>query len=92
MANLQVKDIDDNLYRALKIRAKSKRRSVSQEVIHLIEEYLNQPEDTRIDSTKQFLSLSWESKKDESAHDIVSRIKKDRRDSSKFKGQKNVFD
>jgi plasmid stability protein len=92
MANLQVKDIDDHLYKALKIRAKSKRRSLSQEVIRLIEEYLNQPEDTRIDSTRQFLSLSWKSGKDESADEIIAQIKKDRRESRKFKGQKNVFD
>jgi hypothetical protein len=49
----------------LKTRAKNKHRSLSQEVIRLIEEYLNQPDDTRIDSTKQFLTLSWASDKDE---------------------------
>ncbi len=92
MANLQVKDIDENLYKALKIRAKSKRRSLSQEVIRLIEEYLNQPEGTRIDSTRQFLDLSWENDKDESADEIIAQIKKDRRESRIFKGQKNVFD
>jgi plasmid stability protein len=92
MANLQVKDIDDDLYKALKIRAKNKRRSVSQEVIRLVEEYLNQPEETRIDSTRQFLSLSWENDKDESANEIIAQIKKDRKESRKFKGQKNVFD
>jgi len=92
MANLQVKDIDDNLYKALKIRAKNMRRSVSQEVIRLVEEYLSQPEETRIDSTKQFLSLTWESDQGESAKNLISQIKKDRKDSEKFKGQKNVFD
>ena len=92
MANLQVKDIDENLYKALKIRAKSKRRSLSQEVIRLVEEYLNQPEETRVDSTKQFLSLSWKSGKDESADDLIAQIRKDRMESMKFKGRKNVFD
>jgi len=92
MANLQVKDIDENLYRALKIRAKNMRRSVSQEVIRLVEEYLNQPEEARVDSTKQFLSLTWRSDQDESADDLISQIKEDRRESEKFKGNKNVFD
>jgi len=40
MANLQVKGIDDNLYRALKARARLDNRSVSQEVVMLIEEFL----------------------------------------------------
>jgi len=92
MANLQVKDIDENLYTALKIRAKSKRRSVSQEVIRLIEEYLNKPDDTTIDSTRLFLDLSWASDKDESADDLIAQLKRDRKESAKFNGQKNVFD
>jgi plasmid stability protein len=40
MANLQVKGIDDELYRALKARARLDNRSVSQEVVMLIEEFL----------------------------------------------------
>ena len=92
MANLQVKDIDDNLYRALRIRAKSKRRSISQEVIRIIEDYLNQPEYVRIKSTQQFLSLSWQSDLDESADDIIIKMKRERRESKKFTEDKNVFD
>jgi len=92
MANLQVKDIDDDLYKALKIRAKNKHRSVSQEVIRLVEEYLNQPEVTRIDSTRQFLSLSWKTEEDESADDLIAQVKKDRIETKKFEGRKNVFD
>ena len=92
MANLQVKDIDDNLYMALRIRAKSNRRSISQEVIRLIEDYLNQPEDVRINSTQQFLSLSWQSDLDESADGIIVKMKRDRRESKKFTKDKNVFD
>jgi plasmid stability protein len=40
MANLQVKGIDDDLYRALKARARLDNRSVSQEVVMMIEEFL----------------------------------------------------
>lgn len=41
MAILQVRDIDNNLYNSLKISAKMQNRSVSQEVITIIETYLN---------------------------------------------------
>jgi len=91
MSNLQVKDIDENLYRALKIRAKNKRRSVSQEVIRLIEDYLTRPDDSNIDDTRQFLSLSWEGENEESAKELIAVIRKNRRDSRRFKGQKDVF-
>jgi len=43
MAILQVRDIDDRLYSLLKLRAKSENRSVSQEVISIIEKYLSNP-------------------------------------------------
>ena len=41
MATLQVRDIDDRVYKELKQRAKSKHRSLSQEVAYIIEEYLS---------------------------------------------------
>ncbi|NOX90180.1 MAG: hypothetical protein GXO77_14265 [Calditrichaeota bacterium] len=59
MAILQIKDIDDNLYNALKSLAKNKRRSVSQEVIKIIESYLSQPSSNNIERTEAFLNLSW---------------------------------
>ncbi len=37
MATLQVRDIDDRLYESLKTFANSEKRSISQEVIHIIE-------------------------------------------------------
>jgi plasmid stability protein len=43
MATLQVRDMDDRIYNALKQRARSRHRSLSQEVAHIIEEYLSQP-------------------------------------------------
>lgn len=92
MANLQVKDINDQLYQALKLKAKRKRRSVSQEVIRIIEEYLNQPDDQKSNATDQFLSLSWQSDENESADDLIKSMRKDRVESKKYSGQKNVFD
>ena len=61
MAILQVKDIDDHLYDALKSLAKKKRRSVSQELIKIIEEYLSRPSLKHMDATDVFLNLSWTS-------------------------------
>ena len=92
MANLQVKDINDDLYRALKLRARRSRRSIGQEVIKIIEEYLNQPEEYKVETTRQFLSLSWKGSRNETADEIISDIRKSRRDSTRFRDQKNVFD
>jgi plasmid stability protein len=78
MANLQVKDIDDQLYQALKSRAKREDRSVGHEVIRIIKEYLNQPKDTGTNATDQFLSLSWHSNDEESADDLIQSLQKDR--------------
>lgn len=40
MAMLNVKDVPDALYEALKARAKSRHRSVEEELIHLLSEVL----------------------------------------------------
>ena len=44
MATLNVKNLPDALYRKLKARAKRQRRSVAQEVTHLLSEALEAPE------------------------------------------------
>ena len=59
MAVLQVRDIDDSLYEALKTLAKKERRSISQEVIMMIESYISNPKATSVESTEEFLNLSW---------------------------------
>ena len=41
MATLQVRDIDDRLYDFIKTSAKMQNRSISQEVITIIQSYLN---------------------------------------------------
>jgi plasmid stability protein len=92
MANLKIKDIDDRLYQALKSKAKSKHRSINQEVLRIIEDYLNHPEDSEKNATEQFLALSWNSCDEESADDLIRSIKKDRTENNKNKGSKNVFD
>ena len=65
MAILQVRDIDDRLYSSLKMTAKSENRSVSQEVISIIEKYLSNPTLFKSNTTKEFISLSgsWDDKR-----------------------------
>jgi plasmid stability protein len=42
MAVLNVKSVPDTLYRKLQARAKRQRRSVAQEVVHILEEVLTE--------------------------------------------------
>jgi len=42
MAHLQIKNFPDSLYEKLRIRAKRERRSLSQEVIHILSQALEQ--------------------------------------------------
>ncbi|HEY7475681.1 MAG TPA: hypothetical protein VH679_11755 [Vicinamibacterales bacterium] len=43
MATLNVKNLPDGLYRKLRTRARRQRRSVAQEVIHLLNDVLTAP-------------------------------------------------
>ena len=51
MATLQVRDIDNELYELLKKRAAGERRSISQEVVRILEYHIRQPKELRTDST-----------------------------------------
>lgn len=90
MAILQVRDIDDRLYASLKEIARSENRSLSQEVISILERYLANPAVFGNNPTKAFLSLSgaWEDKR--TADEIISDIKRERKNSKRF-GKENVF-
>jgi plasmid stability protein len=44
MATLNVKNLSDELYRRLQERAKRQHRSVAQEITHILEQALNEPE------------------------------------------------
>jgi plasmid stability protein len=43
MAHLQVRDMDDKLYSSLRELATNEKRSISQEVIYIIQKYLSTP-------------------------------------------------
>ena len=92
MENLQVRDIDDRLYESIRLLAKSDKRSISQEVVHILERYLSRPESFGRNPTDEFLKLagSWEDER--SADEIISEIRESRRNSARFEKNNELFD
>jgi plasmid stability protein len=78
MANLQVKSIDDQLYKSLGKRAAMENRSISQEVIHILKSYLATPASQHRQVSDQFLALcgSWDDQK--TAVEITDELRNDR--------------
>jgi plasmid stability protein len=60
MAILHVRDINDRLYDSLKQKALLDNRSISEEVISILKTYLSNPDIYTINSTREFLKLSWD--------------------------------
>jgi predicted CopG family antitoxin len=88
MANLQIKGMEDELYMELKKMAAKENRSLSQQALFLVKEYLARkkhlhtlktPAQTLLD-----LAGSWEDAQDSAK--IITRIKKARRNSRKLEG------
>lgn len=92
MAILQVRDIDDRLYSSLKAIAKSENRSISQEVISIIEKYLSNPAIYKNNPTREFLALSGAWDDERNADEIIDSIKKSRNNSKRFKSENVIFD
>ncbi len=92
MAILQVRNIDDRLYTSLKAIAKSQNRSISQEVISIIEKYLSNPAVYKNNPTREFISLSGAWEDDRNADEIIDSIKKFRKNSERLKKDNVVFD
>ena len=92
MANLQVKGIDDRLYEALGARAAMDNRSISQEVVSIIRDFLSRPPGDPAGATRALLELagSWED--DRPARQIASDLRKGRRTGRRFDGGRDVFD
>jgi predicted CopG family antitoxin len=86
MANLQIKGIEDELYKELKRMAAEENRSVSQQALFLVKEYLARKRRLRTLETPAqiLLDLSglWEDNQDPAK--IVTQIKKARRNSKKL--------
>ena len=92
MAILQVRDLDDRLYSSLKTIAKMENRSISQEVISIIEQYLSNPSLFKSNPTKEFIALSGSWSDDRDADEIISDIKNNRNTSKRFKTENVIFD
>jgi len=86
MANLQIKGIEDSFYTEIKALAASENRSLSQEVLYLLKDYLSK--ESQIKKTKTAaqvllaLSGSWIDSKSEEI--LVQEIKKSRVNSKKY--------
>ncbi len=71
MATMQIKSMDDQLYNALKIKAKADNRSLSQQVIMVLKEYLSKPDSKLQQQTEAFLKLSGSWKDDRHTRKII---------------------
>jgi len=87
MANLQIKGMEDELYRELKRMAAEENRSVSQQALFLVKEYLARKRHMRALKTPAQILLdlsgSWEDNRNSSK--IITEIKKSRRNSKKLR-------
>ncbi len=92
MATLQVRDIDDRLYDFLKVSAKMQNRSISQEVITIIQTYLNSDQKQNKNATLEFLSLEGAWIDERNAEEIAKDIKQNRNQSSRFEAKNGIFD
>lgn len=86
MANLQIKGIDDDFYDLIKEIAASENRSVSQQVIFLVKQYVNRKKN--IDKIKNpaqvLLDLSGSWQDDRTAKKIIEDITGNRKNSRKL--------
>jgi plasmid stability protein len=86
MATLQVRSIDDQLYKALGRRAAMDNRSISQEVVAILKAYLSSPSLQHSNSTNDFLEMcgTWQDTKNEKQ--ITEEIRESRRSGNRFSG------
>jgi hypothetical protein len=92
VANLQVKGIDDGLYAALAARAAADNRSISQEVVTILKDFLARPGPSAREATEQFLSLCGTWAEDRSPAEVAAAIRKERRRGRRFRVKLDVPD
>ena len=92
MANLQVKDIDEKLYAALRRLAADERRSISQQVAYILEKYLASKARFDRNPTEAFLALSGEWLDDREAEEILRDIRQSRTSKRRFGRDHGIFD
>ncbi|MBW2366808.1 MAG: hypothetical protein JRH15_02870 [Deltaproteobacteria bacterium] len=87
MANLQIKGVDDDLYKELKALAARENRSVSQQVLYFLKFFISRKK--TLQSTKSAgevlleLSGSWQDARE--SEDIIADIRAARKNSKKLK-------
>jgi hypothetical protein len=92
MATLQVRDIDDGLYGSLKVLADKEHRSISQEVVKILESHIQNPDRTFPYATKEFISLCGAWQDSRSAESIAKEIRGQRKNSRRYGGNHVIFD
>ncbi len=90
MAILQVKGLDDHLYKALSARAARENRSISQEVVTMLQDSLGVPSTNNRRATEEFLSLAGSWADDRPEKTIANELRKKRRSGRRF-GDADVF-
>ena len=92
MAMLQVRDMDDRLYDRLKLSAKIDNRSISQQVIMILQSYFTSVPVKRNNATEEFLKLagSWEDSR--TTEEIIDDIYSSRVNSTRFEVPNGIFD
>ncbi|MCW7474812.1 antitoxin [Leptospira levettii] len=92
MANLQVRDIDNRLYESLKRRAELEHRSVSQEVVKIIENHLERDGFESESRTIEFLKLTNSWHDDKTAKELITEIKSSRSKKNRTRITDELFD
>lgn len=87
MANLQIKGIQDDLYVEIKRLADDENRSVSQQVVFLLKEYLTRKKFVQAQKSpaQVLLALSGSWQDDRGSDQIIDEIKQTRKISIKLK-------
>jgi ABC-type arginine transport system ATPase subunit len=78
MAELLIEDIDDRLFEALRARAASNGRSITDEVVAIIQQYLVWPHTDVQTAGEAILQLAGTWQDDRSAEEIVRDIRQSR--------------
>jgi len=92
VATLQVRDMDNRLYDCLKYTAKAENRSISQQVITILQDYFTSTPGETVNATDEFLKLAGTWVDDRSPSEIIEDIRKDRSESSRFGAENVLFD
>ena len=92
MAMLQVRDLDDRLYDRLRFAAKIENRSISQQVVTILQNYFTSIPVKTKNATEEFLKLagSWEDSR--TTDEIIDDIYSSRLNSTRFEALDGIFD